>query len=235
MNAPTDWTSALVILAAGLVLGTMVIFITRRRKASATTKRSELEARRDALVRQLRELGDDVADDERTWLEKETADVLRALDRLPVKAEAAKPQPQRSATLGFVWGVACTLLLAGIAYYASTLASPAPQPTPNTPVTEASMQPAATMPDLPPDHPPLAMFESQQPPIHPRLRLRIRPRRRRISPSTSPSPSTPPAPRAAESSTSSPAAVAAAIPSPCAASTRTTSPSRSTSAAPTTR
>ena len=162
MNAPTDWTSALVILAAGLVLGTMVIFITRRRKASATTKRSELEARRDALVRQLRELGDDVADDERTWLEKETADVLRALDRLP-KGEA-KPQPQKSATLGFVWGVACTLLLAGIAYYASTLASPTAQPTPNTPVTEASMQPATTMPDLPPDHPPLAMFESQQPP-----------------------------------------------------------------------
>lgn len=126
MNASTDWGSALAILAAGLILGSLVFFAARRRKASATNRRAELEARRDALVQQLRELGDDVADDERGWLERETAEVLQALDRLPAtpKTEPAAPAPRRaSATAAFVWGVACTLLAGGIVYYLSTFAT----------------------------------------------------------------------------------------------------------------
>ena len=125
MNVPTDWGSALAILAAGLILGTMVFFALRRRKASAANKRNELEARRDALVQQLRDLGDDVAGDERAWLERETAEVLRALDRLPAaKNESAAPPPRRtSATAGFVYGVACTLIAGGIVYYLSTFAT----------------------------------------------------------------------------------------------------------------
>jgi len=125
MNAPTDWTSALAILAAGLILGLMVFFVSRRRKASAATKRRELEARRDSLVQQLRDLADDTADDDRAWLENETADVLRQLDRLPA-ASPSEPQPAkkpRTAAAGFVWGVACTLAAGGVVYYASTFAS----------------------------------------------------------------------------------------------------------------
>ncbi|HET7433396.1 MAG TPA: tetratricopeptide repeat protein [Thermoanaerobaculia bacterium] len=121
MNAPTDWATALAILAAGLILGSLVFFIARRRKASAATKRSELEIRRDSLVQQLRDLGDDPAADERAWLEKETAEVLRLLDRLPTTP--SEPQPvakPRTATAGFVWGVICTLLTGGVVYYAST-------------------------------------------------------------------------------------------------------------------
>ncbi|HEX7809404.1 MAG TPA: hypothetical protein VF608_11780, partial [Thermoanaerobaculia bacterium] len=91
MNVPTDWTSALAILAAGLILGLLVFFIARRRKASATNKRLELEAKRDALVEQLRTLGDDVAGDERAWLERETAEVLRALDRVPAAPPSDAP------------------------------------------------------------------------------------------------------------------------------------------------
>lgn len=121
MNASTDWGSALAILAAGLILGTLVFFVARRRKASAATKRSELETRRDALVQQLRELGDDAADDDRAWLEKETAEVLRDLDRLPATPASEPPAPKpRTATTGFVWGVVCTLLAGGAVYYAST-------------------------------------------------------------------------------------------------------------------
>lgn len=121
MNAPTDWTTALAILAAGLILGTLIVFTARRRKASAATQRKELEARRDALVEQLRALGDDSADEDRAWMEKETAEVLRALDRLP----AAPPEPAparrpRSAIAGFAWGAACTLAIGGAAWYAST-------------------------------------------------------------------------------------------------------------------
>lgn len=126
MNASTDWGSALAILAAGLILGSIVFFVARRRKASATNRRAELEARRDALVQQLRDLGDDVAGDERAWLERETAEVLRTLDRLPAAAttEPAAPPPRRtSATAGFVYGVACTLLAGGIVYYLSTFAT----------------------------------------------------------------------------------------------------------------
>ncbi|HYK04058.1 MAG TPA: tetratricopeptide repeat protein [Thermoanaerobaculia bacterium] len=126
MNASTDWGSALAILAAGLILGSLVFFVARRRKASTTPKRAALEARRDALVQQLRDLGDDVAGDERAWLERETADVLRALDRLPAAAntEPDAPPPRRtSATAGFVYGVVCTLLAGGIVYYLSTFAT----------------------------------------------------------------------------------------------------------------
>lgn len=126
MNASTDWGSALAILAAGLILGSLVFFVARRRKASATTKRAELEARRDALVQQLRDLGDDVAGEERACLERETAEVLRALDRLPAAAtpEPDAPPPRRtSVTAGFVYGVACTLIAGGIVYYLSTFAT----------------------------------------------------------------------------------------------------------------
>jgi tetratricopeptide (TPR) repeat protein len=126
MNASTDWGSALAILAAGLILGSLVFFVARRRKASAPTKRAALEARRDALVQQLRDLGDDVAGDERAWLERETAEVLRDLDRLPAaaKTEPDAPPPRRtSATAGFVYGVACTLIAGGIVYYLSTFAT----------------------------------------------------------------------------------------------------------------
>ncbi len=122
MNAPTDWMSALAIVAAGLVLGLLVFFASRRRKASAASKRPELEARRDALVQQLRELGDDVVGDERIALESETAEVLRALDALPA-ASVGMPAPRRrSAATGFVWGAVCALIAVGIVYYGSTFA-----------------------------------------------------------------------------------------------------------------
>lgn len=123
MNASTDWGSALAILAAGLILGTLVYFIARRRKASATTKRRELETRRDSLVQQLRDLTDDTADEDRVWLENETAEVLRELDRLP--AATSEPQPAarpRTPVAGFVWGVLCTLVAGAVIYYASTFA-----------------------------------------------------------------------------------------------------------------
>jgi cytochrome c-type biogenesis protein CcmH/NrfG len=124
MNASTDWTSALAILAAGLILGLLFFFVARRRKASSATKRTELEAHRDSLLQQLRTLGDDVIDDDRAWLEKETAEVLRQLDRLPA-APIPQSQPAKTphtATAGFVWGVVCTLVLGGIVYYASASA-----------------------------------------------------------------------------------------------------------------
>jgi tetratricopeptide (TPR) repeat protein len=125
MNPSTDWASALAILAAGLVLGLLVYFASRRRKASAGNRRAELEARRDELVQQLRDLGDDATDEERVWLERETAEVLRDIDGLPSAPKTdAQPAPQtanrRPALLGFVGGVVVTLVAGAIVYYGST-------------------------------------------------------------------------------------------------------------------
>jgi len=120
MNTSTDWGSALAILAAGLILGALVLFVVRRRK-SAVNPRAELEAQRDALVEELRAMGDDVSHDERVSLERETAEVLQALDRLP--SAPAKPAAVRRSNpplTGFVWGVAFAAVAGGIVYYGST-------------------------------------------------------------------------------------------------------------------
>ena len=118
MTESTDWLSALAILAAGLVLGTLFIVMLRRKKGAASAasdSRLELEARRDLLVEQLR---DDAVDaEERTRLERETAEVLRELDHVgeapaPVVVQRANP-----AVKGFVWGVASTVALACLGLY----------------------------------------------------------------------------------------------------------------------
>ena len=67
MNASTDWTSAIAVLAAGLILGLLLMFVLRRRKASE-----------------------------------------------------AKPRPVLK---GFLWGVATTLVLGLIGYYALSATS----------------------------------------------------------------------------------------------------------------
>lgn len=145
MNPSTDWASALAILAAGLILGLLVYFASRRRKAPAVNKRAALEARRDALVQQLRELAEDAAEEERVWLERETAEVLRDLDRLPAAQEtgaqsASRTVPSRPMLAGFAGGVACTLLAGAIVYYGSTFATdrnaPAVPAAPAAPATQ---------------------------------------------------------------------------------------------------
>src|SRR5688572_6269444 len=84
MNAPIDWASAIAVLAAGLVLGSLFYLFNKAKQAStlggeADLERKDLEAKRDALVQQLRDPS--LGADERTRLEIETAEVLRKLDR----------------------------------------------------------------------------------------------------------------------------------------------------------
>ncbi len=143
MTAPTDWVSAIAILAAGLILGAMFLYFFRRRSTSAPAEDLELidlEAKRDVLLQQLREL-DDVgsklmapqAAEERTRLELETARVLRSIDERKKKpapkggkvaagaatAEVvtAAPAPNRSALVGFAWGVGSVLVLVGLGWF----------------------------------------------------------------------------------------------------------------------
>jgi len=131
--SPVDWTPAAVVLSVGVVLGLFFIWRAVSAGRTAVTARAvpdlelrDLEAKRDALILQLRELEDTAAKrsgdqlaNERYALELEAARAWRALDERqltapsgarPVaetpktSAEAAIAEPP-SAWKGFLWGV----------------------------------------------------------------------------------------------------------------------------------
>lgn len=139
MNEPTDWTSAIAILAAGLFLGALVVFFFSRRKSSSASmipdlERKDLEAKRDSLVAQLRALDEENVE-ERMRLEAETAAVLRKLDNAPQaprpatmsrgedQGEAARPA-MNPAMKGFLWGAGSFAALAGLAFLVMNQATP---------------------------------------------------------------------------------------------------------------
>lgn len=122
MNAQTDWLTALIILAAGLVLGMLFLYMSRRSK-----KGVDLAGRCDALVEQLRNPNLEAA--ERQRLEIETVAVLRALDdepaEEPVIAEAVPAGSFFAAAMkGFVWGAGTFAVLGALGYMVATTASP---------------------------------------------------------------------------------------------------------------
>jgi len=138
VNAPTDWTSAIAILVGGLVLGSLFVYLFGKRKSIVRDDlaRKDLEARRDALIQQLRVL-DAGASDERERLESETADVLRKLDHqtpAPAASGAGQPAPRPApapsslsmnpAFKGFLWGALSIAVLAGLGYFVMRQAKP---------------------------------------------------------------------------------------------------------------
>lgn len=135
MNQPTDWTSAIAILAGGLVLGALIVYLFSRRKAApvvADLDRKDLEAKRDALIAQLRALDDNNVE-ERARLEAETAEVLRKLDQaqqspLPAgrgEGGASAPGERMNPTMkGFLWGAGSFAALAALALFVSKQATP---------------------------------------------------------------------------------------------------------------
>ncbi|HEX6160920.1 MAG TPA: tetratricopeptide repeat protein [Thermoanaerobaculia bacterium] len=143
MNTPTDWTSALAILAGGLVLGLLFIYFFSRRKSAkfggeVDLVRKDLDAKRDALIQQLRDLETEKLTPEqlaqtRSRLERETADVLRALDQHRAAAPAsARPKTEAvpsgagisPATKGFLWGFGSFAMLALMGYLVMQTAKP---------------------------------------------------------------------------------------------------------------
>lgn len=138
MNAPTDWTSAIAILVAGLALGLLFVYLFSKRKTAPPVSddlvRKDLEARRDVLIQQLRDL-DPSASDERERLESETADVLRRLDLQPTASVAPSSAPAAEAPAagaltmnptakGFLWGAGSIGALALLAYFVMNVATP---------------------------------------------------------------------------------------------------------------
>ena len=138
MNEPTDWTSAIAILAAGLVLGALFIYFFGKRKSTKTLgdenelARKDLEAKRDSLIQQLRDLDENASPDERTRLEKETANVLRQLDDVgrasarpeAGRAEAAPTTSMNPTTKGFLWGAGSFAALAGLFFFVMQASTP---------------------------------------------------------------------------------------------------------------
>lgn len=136
MNGSTDWLSAIGILLSGLVLGFMFIYTFRKKSgvvATAELDRRDLEAKRDTLIRELRELPDDEVE-ERSKLELEAANVLRALEShstLPTGGRAKGVQATQTAATtsasrrppaagplaGFLWGAGTVAALALLGYY----------------------------------------------------------------------------------------------------------------------
>jgi hypothetical protein len=120
MNPQTDWLSAGIILAAGLILGALFLFISRRR-----TSKTPL----DSLIEQLRDPDLDPAERER--LELETAALLREMDEGEDVSEAVPTTSFfASAMKGFAWGLATFAVLGGLGYMVMAKASPKEPPAP---------------------------------------------------------------------------------------------------------
>jgi tetratricopeptide (TPR) repeat protein len=127
----TDWVSAGAMLLAGVIVGVVFLYAMKHRRAelAGDVELRDLEAKRDALVLQLRELDD--APDETARLERETAAVLRRIDER--KTKTAKRREERppeavaarhAAIKGFAWGVGSVVLLGGLGWYVTQKAEP---------------------------------------------------------------------------------------------------------------
>src|SRR5947207_795817 len=124
-----DWLSAVGMLLAGLIVGFMFVYSMRRRDEKSDLEHRDLEAKRDALLAALRAGVD--SPEERAKLERETADVLRALDKKHPRATTRPAQPtpppapvRSSSFKGFAWGAGSVLVIVGIGYFVAQSAKP---------------------------------------------------------------------------------------------------------------
>jgi tetratricopeptide (TPR) repeat protein len=138
MTGSTDWMSVIAILAGGLILGALFIYFFSKRKtrilgSDVDVEQRDLEAKRDLLLQQLRD--PDTGAEERTRLEIETAQVLRAIDehgarRRPAAAHAnTDVTTGRSGTMdptfkGFLWGASSSAALFFLGWFVMQTAKP---------------------------------------------------------------------------------------------------------------
>ncbi|MGH9809843.1 MAG: hypothetical protein ACRD9W_21770, partial [Terriglobia bacterium] len=126
-------------ILSGAFVGFMFWYGMKGRAPKPDLERSDLEAKRDALLQQLRELKETGGSaDEQRRLERETAEVLRRIDQrggAPVKQAAKASSPTapeinmaahaRAASIrGFIWGVASIAVIGGIAWFVTQHATP---------------------------------------------------------------------------------------------------------------
>ncbi len=144
-----DWQSALAVLVVGLAAGGILLWRTRRaaappKPAAGGLEQRDLEARRAALLQQLRELDDTASKRtpeqlarERYVLELAAASVMRDLERhapagaragrpgaAPAAAVAAVASPDRGAMRGFLWGTAAASAVGLLLFFVSRASTP---------------------------------------------------------------------------------------------------------------
>jgi tetratricopeptide (TPR) repeat protein len=134
----TDWLSAGGMILSGLIVGFMFWYGMKSRAPKPDVERLDLEAKRDVLLQQLRELKETGGSvEEQRRLERETADVLRALDKrkaapskpaaaaAPIAADVNIAALTRAASIrGFIWGAASVAVLGGIGWFVTEKATP---------------------------------------------------------------------------------------------------------------
>lgn len=143
-----DWQSALAVLVVGLAAGGILLWRTRQvAQPNPTTgglEQRDLEARRDALLQQLRELDDTASKRtpeqlarERYALELAAAAAMRDLERhapagaraarrggAPAAAVAAVAPPPPSAMRGFLWGMGTASAVGLLLFFVSRASTP---------------------------------------------------------------------------------------------------------------
>jgi len=171
----TDWLSAAGMILSGVIVGFMFWYGMKGRAPKPDVERLDLEAKRDVLLQQLREMketGGSVEEQKR--LERETADVLRALDKRgkdkrrpdsPVRPSAETGRTGesdlrssdlrsavRSATIrGFIWGAASVAVIGGISWFVTQHATPKTEgmaggaPMTSAPQSQQQQQPDADL------------------------------------------------------------------------------------------
>jgi tetratricopeptide (TPR) repeat protein len=160
----TDWLSAGGMILSGLIVGFMFWYGMKGRAAKPDVERLDLEAKRDVLLQQLRELKETGGSvEEQRRLERETADVLRALDKrgaapsnpaaaAPIAADVNITALTRAASIrGFIWGAASVAVLGGIGWFVTEKA---------TPKTETASAPMASAPQAQEPDPALQQIEA---------------------------------------------------------------------------
>src|SRR5205823_4489211 len=112
----------------GLIVGFMFIHGMKRREERNDLERKDLEAKRDALIAQLRAEPDA---EERTRLEGEAAATLRKLDGFGVGAGALagtaageSPAATHGGLKGFLWGAGSVAVLAAIGFFVTQSSKP---------------------------------------------------------------------------------------------------------------
>lgn len=155
----TDWLTATAMLLSGLIVGFMFLYGMKRKGERTDLERKDLEAKRDALIAELRA---ETNAEERARLEREAAEVLRKLaatsgapailPATPAEAPAKNAgkiagAPQTSPLTAFIWGAVSMAVLAGMGFWVMNQSKERTDA--NQPMTGAvPQQQQATAPDV---------------------------------------------------------------------------------------
>ena len=121
----TDWLSAAAMLLCGLVVGFMFVYGMKRRSVARDVERADLEAKRDAVMRELRDLQDRGGHAvERARLARELEGLGGGQAILPVLVGKIAGAPPRAALRGFIYGAVSVAVLAAIGWFVTRSTTP---------------------------------------------------------------------------------------------------------------